>query len=228
MMPYTKIPPTHSLSNPPPQFSLTKQGEQTIFPTEPMNTNKTVCMLRWYVDWDIQRCRSLFGSHWWIKTSDDRGILFLVQCKNIGSKLLLVCVCFSFFIVFFFIYYFLFCAKMLGLSFWFELVLHGGSVPPRGRGHLQGTHGGTRQKPSQGTTSRFLEQRRWPRESCPNQGALWGSLGAPGVAELSPAPWSRCHTHCAPSSPRSLLLQHLAWSQLFPPKPNGNSITQLC
>lgn len=28
---------------------------------------------------------------------------------------------------------------MLGLSFWFELVLRGGSVPPRGRGHLQGT-----------------------------------------------------------------------------------------
>lgn len=85
---------------------------------------------------------------------------------------------------------------MLGLSFWFELVLRGGSVPPRERGHLQGTHGGTRQKPSQGTTSRFLEQRRWPRESDPNQDALWDNLGTPRVAELSPAQWSRCHTHC--------------------------------
>lgn len=25
---------------------------------------------------------------------------------------------------------------------------------------------------------------------------LWDSLGAPGVAELSPAPRGRCHTHC--------------------------------
>lgn len=24
----------------------------------------------------------------------------------------------------------------------------------------------------------------------------WSSLGAPGVAELSPAPWGRCHPHC--------------------------------
>lgn len=144
MMPYTKIPPTHSLS-PPSQFSLTKQGEYTIFPTEPMNTNKTVCMLRWYVDWDIQRCRSLFGSHWWIKTSNDKRDLILVQCKNIGSKLLFLWFVLAFFFVFFFVF---FCAKMLGLSFWFELVLRGGSVPPRGRGHLQETHGGTRQKPS--------------------------------------------------------------------------------
>lgn len=97
---------------------------------------------------------------------------------------------------FFIIFFIIICAKMLGLSFWFELVLRGGSVPPKGRGHLQETHGGTRQKPSEGTTGRILEQRRWPREPDPHQGALWGSLGVPGVAELSPAPWGRCHTHC--------------------------------
>lgn len=54
---------------------------------------------------------------------------FTLMCeRDVGSDLLVVLW------LFFFFFFSFFCAKMPGLSFWFELVLPGGHVPPTGRG----------------------------------------------------------------------------------------------
>lgn len=65
-----------------------------------------------------------------------------MQEHYIGSELLsLFCVwCVGFFFCCFLVVFFF--SKTLGLSFWFELVLHGGYMSPRGRGRSQETHGG--------------------------------------------------------------------------------------
>lgn len=100
----------------------------------------------------------------------------------------------AFFFVFFFLYFFVLkCLDCLfGLSLFFVVVLcHQGGED-------------TCRKPTEAHVRNLLRvppagfwSRGGGQEPGPNLGALWGSLGAPGVAELSPAPRGRCHTPCA-------------------------------